>query len=218
MNTSTWPSLGHSRLCSAVSTWIVQHGHLLLRSSRCLQHRFLFMAAMFITCLHTHTWNSLGTSLVNARCTCGQSTSSNASVNILDILWKNEHATWLPAAYLMCAPMSEVIFVPSMNMHIGSCGNTSCRLRTVMSCEQSIAFAPAFHATLSCAALDKSFHHMRSSWCASTWIYSRWKERPPQLTIMVFSISECLHWVGMQYGGSSATQPKAPKQSEYIFT
>ncbi len=57
MNTSTWPSSGHNSTCSAVSSWIVQHGHLLLRPLRCLQGRFLFVAAMFITCLHVHTWN-----------------------------------------------------------------------------------------------------------------------------------------------------------------
>ncbi len=218
MNTSTWPSSGHNSTCSGVSSWIVQHGHLLLRPSQCLWRRFLFMAAMFITCFYAHTWNSLGTSLVNVRCTCGLSTSSNASVNILDVLWKNKRATCLPATYLMCAPMSEVIFVSSTNMHIGSSGNTSCCGRAVMSCELSIAFVPALHASLSCAALDKSSHSMSSSWCASTWIYSQWKERPPQLTSIVFSISECLHRVGMQYGGSSATRPKAPKQPEYIFT
>ncbi len=173
---------------------------------------------MFITCLHTHTWNSLGTSLVNIWCTCGQSTLSNASMSILDVLWKNKHATCLPATYLMCAPVSEVIFVPFTNMHIGSCGNASCHGRSVMSCERSIAFAPALHAALSCAAVDNSSNCMHSSWCASTWIYSQWKERPLQVASIVFSISECLHRAGMRYGGSSATRPNVPKQLEYILT
>ncbi len=82
-NASTRPTSGHRRMCSAFSTWIVQQGHLSLHPSWCFQLRFLFVAAIFITCLHAQTWNSWGTSSFRVRCTCGQSTSSNTSVDIL---------------------------------------------------------------------------------------------------------------------------------------
>ncbi len=53
---------------------------------------------------------------------------------------------------------------------------------------------------------------------ASTWMYSQWNERPSQFTSIIFRTSECLHLVGMRYRGSSAVQPRAPRQSKYIFT
>ena len=68
-NASTQPTSGHSRTCSAVSMWIVQQGHLSHRPSRCLRLRFLFIAAIFITCLQAQTGNSRGTSLCSVRCT-----------------------------------------------------------------------------------------------------------------------------------------------------
>ncbi len=118
----------------------------------------------------------------------------------------------------MCTRVSDVILVPSTNIHSSSRENGSCCGRSVMSCERSIAFAPASHAAFNWASLESSSHCMRSSWFASTWINSRWKERPLQLTSIIFSTSECLHLVGMQYGGNSAVRPRAPKQSENIFT
>ncbi len=125
-NFSTLPSMGHSRMFSAISTLIVQHGHLLLCLSWCYWCRFFFVAAIFITCLHAQTWNSRGTFLFKVWCTWGQSTLLNALVNSLDVLWKKEHVTCHPAMCLMWAPVSEVIFLPSTNKHIGSRGNTSC--------------------------------------------------------------------------------------------
>ncbi len=49
-------------------------------------------------------------------------------------------------------------------------------------------------------------------------MYSRWKERPPRVTSIVFRTLECIHLVGMRYGGRSAMRPREPRQSEYIFT
>jgi hypothetical protein len=152
-----------------VSTWIVQQGHLSHCPSQCLRLRFLFVAAIFITCLHAQTCNSRDTSSCSVRCSWGQSTLSNTSVNILLVWWKMDCATWRPAAYRMCAPVSEVIFFPLTNMQIGSSGNASCGGRFVTSWECSIAFAPASHAKLSCAAQVRSSHQVWSSWCAATW-------------------------------------------------
>jgi hypothetical protein len=87
-----------------------------------------------------------------------------------------------------------------------------------MSCDRSITFAPASQTAFSWASLKRSSYRLRSSWCASTWMYSQWKERPPQVTSIVFRTLECLHLVGMRYGGSSAVRPRAPRRSEYIFT
>jgi hypothetical protein len=103
---------------------------------------------------------------------------------------------WL-AAYQMCARVSDVILVPSTNIHSGSRENGSCCGISVMSCERIIAFAPASHAAFNWASLESSSHRMRSSWFPSTWINSRWKERPPQLTSIIFSTLECLHLMGM---------------------
>ncbi len=47
LNASIRPSSGHSRICSAVSTCIMQQGHLLLHPSQCLWRRFLFFSLKY---------------------------------------------------------------------------------------------------------------------------------------------------------------------------
>ncbi len=146
INASTLLTSGHSMTCSAVSTWIVQHGHSSLWPSWWCWHKFLLVAEIFITCLHVHSWNSLGTSLFSVQWTFGQSTLSKASVNIPYVSWKNKRATCHPAVYRLCGPASGIIFFPSTNMHISLKGNASCWGRSVMSCFWIIAFAPALQA------------------------------------------------------------------------
>ena len=59
-NASTRPTSGHRRTCSAVSTWIVQQGHLSHCPSRCLQLRF-YSLPLYSSLAYTPRPETVGT-------------------------------------------------------------------------------------------------------------------------------------------------------------
>lgn len=86
---STLPAFKHQStswlvVCSA----LVQHGDVLLFLPQCLQSRFLLVAAVSITFLHSHTWKSIKISSFSVlQWMFGQLISSKESVWRVDFAW-----------------------------------------------------------------------------------------------------------------------------------
>ena len=212
INASTLSVSGHVGMCAAIS----------LHCPQLLQSESTFLSyldwkwnvpAMPVTCLHAHIWNNCGT-FRNVLWTMCQSNSSNWCANRMFVEWKTSFVSCLCAANLMWSPVSDVIFSLPTKRQIGSIVNLDWHGKASNFCLWIFVYSPSLHAQFSCAGRLSLWNALESSWWATTCLYSLSKVRSPQLTRIVFNVSECLQRVGMRNGSKSWTLPISPRQSE----
>ncbi len=115
------PASGHTATCRQVSSLARQLGQLQSRPSWC--DRNFIMPAIPNTCFDAHNRNNRGTEC-KAECTSGQPTSSKPYSDIIFFHRNSAFASCWCAWNPCCGPGSEINFLPSIRIPMGSKGKS----------------------------------------------------------------------------------------------